>query len=105
MSAPQYFPKAGIVLRNDTIESVIGVSALMGTKQSLNRVYTQIAGHGYSCNVNVARKEFRLCGAFQRMALQYVQAQLVQAIQSAGCNAKHQLEQRLAPTRGHLISG
>jgi hypothetical protein len=45
-------------------ESVIGVSALMGTKQSLNRVYTQIAGHGYSCNVNVARKEFRLCGAF-----------------------------------------
>jgi CRP-like cAMP-binding protein len=25
-------------------ESVIGVSALMGTKQSLNRVYTQIAG-------------------------------------------------------------
>ncbi|MDP9049859.1 MAG: cyclic nucleotide-binding domain-containing protein, partial [Acidobacteriota bacterium] len=28
-------------------ESVIGVSALMGTKQSLNRVYTQIAGWGY----------------------------------------------------------
>src|SRR3984885_13195500 len=77
-------------------ESVIGVSALMGTKQSLNRVYTQIAGHGYSCNVNVARKEFRLCGAFQQMALRYVQAQLVQAIQSAGCNAKHELEQRLA---------
>src|SRR5580698_8393851 len=30
-------------------ESVIGVSALMGTKQSLNRVYTQIAGWGYRC--------------------------------------------------------
>ena len=29
-------------------ESIIGVSALMGTKRSLNRVYTQIAGHGYS---------------------------------------------------------
>jgi len=77
-------------------ESVIGVSALMGTKQSLNRVYTQIAGHGYSCKVNVARKEFRLGGAFQELALRYVQAQLVQAIQSAGCNAKHELEQRLA---------
>jgi CRP-like cAMP-binding protein len=77
-------------------ESVIGVSALMGTKRSLNRVYTQIAGYGYSCTVEAARMEFRLCGAFQDMALRYVQAQLVQAMQSAGCNAKHELEQRLA---------
>lgn len=77
-------------------ESVIGVSALMGTKRSLNRVYTQIAGYGYSCTIEAARTEFRLCGAFQGMALRYVQAQLVQAMQSAGCNAKHELEQRLA---------
>jgi CRP-like cAMP-binding protein len=77
-------------------ESVIGVSALMGTKKSLNRVYTQIAGHGYSCNLEDARREFRLGGAFQFLALRYVQAQLVQAMQSAGCNAKHNFEQRLA---------
>ena len=77
-------------------ESVIGVSALMGTKRSLNRVYTQIAGHGYSCHVGDARREFRLGGAFQFLALRYVQAQLVQAMQTAGCNAKHNFEQRLA---------
>ena len=77
-------------------ESVIGVSALMGTKESLNRIYTQIAGHGYSCHVEDARKEFRLGGYFQFLALRYVQAQLVQAMQSAGCNAKHNFEQRLA---------
>jgi len=77
-------------------ESVIGVSALMGTKKSLNRVYTQIAGHGYSCHVEDARREFRLDGDFQSLALRYVQAQLVQAMQSAGCNAKHSFEQRLA---------
>ena len=77
-------------------ESVIGVSTLMGTKKSLNRVYTQIAGHGYSCHVEDARREFRLGGAFQSLALRYVQAQLVQAMQSAGCNAKHNIEQRLA---------
>ena len=77
-------------------ESVIGVSALMGTKKSLNRVYTQIAGNGYSCNLEDARREFRLGGAFQFLALRYVQAQLVQAMQSAGCNAKHNFEQRLA---------
>jgi len=77
-------------------ESVVGVSALMGTKKSLNRVYTQIAGHGYSCRVEDARREFRLGGAFNFLALRYVQAQLVQAMQSAGCNAKHNFEQRLA---------
>ena len=77
-------------------ESVIGVSALMGTKKSLNRVYTQIAGHGYTCDVEDARREFRLGGDFQFLALRYVQAQLIQAMQSAGCNAKHNFEQRLA---------
>jgi hypothetical protein len=46
--------------------------------------------------------EFRLSGAFQDMALRYVQAQPVQAMQSAGCNAKHELEQRLAPVAPHL---
>lgn len=77
-------------------ESVIGVSALMGTKRSLNRVYTQIAGHGYSCTIENARREYRLGGEFHSLVLRYVQAQLVQAIQSAGCNAKHNFEQRLA---------
>jgi CRP-like cAMP-binding protein len=77
-------------------ESVTGVSALMGTRQSLNRIYTQVAGHGYRCSVEAARKEFRLGGQFQTLALRYVQAQLVQALQSAGCNAKHNFEQRLA---------
>ncbi len=77
-------------------ESVIGVSALMGTKRSLNRVYTQIAGYGFSSPVELARKEFDRGGVFQKLALRYVQAQLLQAMQSAGCNAKHDVEQRLA---------
>ena len=76
-------------------ESIVGVSALMGTKRSLNRVYTQIAGSGYSSPVEAARREFRLGGAFQDLALRYVQAQLVQSTQSTGCNAKHGIEQRL----------
>ena len=77
-------------------ESIIGVSALMGTKQSLNRVYTQVVGRGYSAPVEACRKEFERGGLFQKLALRYVQAQLVQTAQSAGCNAKHHLEQRLA---------
>ena len=84
-------------------ESIIGVSALMGAKKSLNRVYTQIAGHGFACLVEAARKEFRLGGDFQFLTLRYVQAQLDQATQYIGCNAKHHFEQRLA--RWLLVCG
>lgn len=77
-------------------ESVIGISALMGTRRSLNRVYTQIAGSGFSSPINAAREEFNRGGRFQMLALRYVQAQLLQVTQSAGCNAKHEVEQRLA---------
>jgi CRP-like cAMP-binding protein len=77
-------------------EGVIGLSALMGTKRSLNRVYTQIPGHGYSCTTEVAKREFCRGGEFQSLTLRYVQAQLLQAAQSTGCNAKHDVDQRLA---------
>lgn len=77
-------------------ESVIGISGLMGTKRSLNRVYTQIPGHGYSCLLETAHREFHLGGSFQALALRYVQAQLVQVTQSVGCNAQHDVDQRLA---------
>jgi CRP-like cAMP-binding protein len=77
-------------------KSVVGVSALMGSKRSLNRVYTQIAGRGYASPVEDAREEFARGGSFQQLALAYVQAQLVQVIQLAGCNATHSFEQRLA---------
>jgi CRP-like cAMP-binding protein len=76
--------------------SVIGLSALMGVKRSLNRIYTQIEGSGFSCTVEAAEREFRKGGAFQALMLRYVQAQLLQSAQSTACNAKHDMEQRLA---------
>ncbi len=104
-----YFVEAGVASMTTTFldgsqvevslfgfESVIGISALMGTKRSLNRVYTQIPGNGFSCPIDVAQEEFTRGGEFQLLTLRYVQAQLLQAMQSAGCNAKHSAEQRLA---------
>ena len=77
-------------------ESVIGISALMGTRRSLYRIYTQIEGRGYVCTVDCARTEFLRGGPFQTLTLRYLQAQILQAAQTAGCNAKHSMEQRLA---------
>ena len=77
-------------------ESVLGTSALMGTRRSLNRVYMLLKGHGFAATMAAARAEFLRCTNFQRLALRNVQSQLLQIAQSAGCNAKHDVEQRLA---------
>jgi CRP-like cAMP-binding protein len=77
-------------------ESAIGISALMGTKQSLNRVFMQLAGHGFSSPVAASMEEFSRHGDFHNLALRYVQTQLTQATQSTACNVHHSHEQRLA---------
>ncbi len=77
-------------------ESAIGVSALMGAKHSLNRIFMQLAGHGYASPIRSAREEFKRGGAFQQFALRYVQSQLTLSTQNAACNATHTYEQRLA---------
>lgn len=77
-------------------ESIVGISALMGTKQSLNAIFMQLAGSGFASPVTAARAEFQRNGPFQRIALRYVQAQLTLSIQNAACNATHTHNQRLA---------
>ena len=77
-------------------ESVIGISALMGTKQSLNRIFMQLEGHGFSSALPISLEEFKRNGDFHDLALRYVQAQLVEATQSIACNVHHNHEQRLA---------
>ena len=78
------------------LESILGVSALMGTLRSLNRIYAQLSGHGYMSPIAAARAEFQLGGVFQTAALRNAQAQFNQTAQTAGCNAKHDVQQRLA---------
>src|SRR5947209_15862091 len=78
------------------VESVMGASALLGTLRSLNKVYIQMSGYGFRCTTDSAIKEYMECGRFHDLILRYVQAQFVQASQSAGCNSHHQVQQRLA---------
>ena len=77
-------------------ESVVGVSAFMGTKRPLNDIFMQIGGHGYKSSVKVAEKEYRRYERFHELCLRYVQAQLMQATQTGACNATHDIEQRMA---------
>ena len=77
-------------------ESVMGASALMGTLRSLNKVYVQLAGHGFVSPVELAAREFQRGERFHDLILRFVQAQLVQTAQTAGCNGRHNVEQRLS---------
>ena len=77
-------------------DSLSGISAFMGTRESLNASYMQIAGHGFTCDVEHAAAEFQRGGRFHSLALRAVQAQFVQSMQSAGCNAHHEIGPRFA---------
>lgn len=77
-------------------ESVMGGSALIGTKLSLNKVYMQMGGHGFSCRTELAVKEFSRFGRFHDVVLRYQQALFIQACQSVGCMAHHGVAQRLS---------
>ena len=77
-------------------DSLSGISAFMGTRESLNASYMQIAGHGFTCDVEHAAAEFQRGGHFHSLALRAVQAQFVQSMQSAGCNAHHEIGPRFA---------
>ncbi len=77
-------------------ESVMGASALVGTRLSLNKVYMQMSGHGLSCRTELAIAEFSRFGRFHDLVLRFQQALLIQACQSAGCNAHHVIAQRIS---------
>lgn len=77
-------------------ESALGTSSMMGTQRSLNRVYMQVGGHGYSAEMAAATTEFNKAGRFHNLVLRYVQAQFIQSAQTAACNARHEIEQRMA---------
>jgi CRP-like cAMP-binding protein len=77
-------------------EAVLGTASMFGTRRSLNRVYMQISGYGYTSDLDTATREFKRCGQFHDLTLRYVQAQFIQSSQTAGCNARHSIEQRIA---------
>jgi CRP-like cAMP-binding protein len=77
-------------------EAILGTSSMMGTRRSLNRVYMQIGGYGYSSVMAAATKEFKRAEEFHDLTLRYLQAQFIQSAQTAGCNARHSVEQRMA---------
>ena len=104
-----YFPLSGVVsvvvdlAAGDMIEaamigrnSLVGGSAAFDNQIFLNRAVVQVAGAASALNVNRFRELAQQSEWFRAKLARHEQFLLVQAQQSAACNAAHTLEARLS---------
>jgi CRP-like cAMP-binding protein len=104
-----YFPESGMVslilsLEEGHVvevglvgnEGIVGVLAGLGASRISGEAIVQMPGSGLRMNTDVLRKEIGVNPSIRQMLLRYVQALFCQITQTAACNARHQLPQRLA---------
>jgi CRP-like cAMP-binding protein len=104
-----YFPHDGVVslvvalASGDVIEAgmigrdgVVGTSAALDGAIALNRAVVQIPGIGSAMDIHPMRAAVAASKALRIKLYQHDQMLLAQAQQSAACNAKHQIEERLS---------
>jgi CRP-like cAMP-binding protein len=103
-----YFPHSGVIsfvvplASGDVIEAgmvgrdgVAGTPAALDGAISLNRAIVQVAGAGSTIEIQPMRAAVATSKSLRVKLYQHDQLLLAQAQQSAACNAKHQMEERL----------
>jgi CRP-like cAMP-binding protein len=104
-----YFPESGMVslilsLEGGHIvevglvgsEGVVGVLAGLGASRISGEAIVQMPGSALRMRTDRLRQEIGVNPSVRQMLLRYVQALFCQITQTAACNARHQLPQRLA---------
>jgi CRP-like cAMP-binding protein len=76
-------------------EGVVGVALFMGGGSTASEALVQIAGQGFRLPAVYVGGEFRRGGVFQEVLLRYAQALLTQIGQTAVCNMRHTITQRM----------
>ena len=77
-------------------EGMLGISLLSGTDISFVDSMIQLAGSGLKMTIRDFRQELDANASFRALLLRYHEALYVQTMQTAACNGRHGLEQRLA---------
>jgi CRP-like cAMP-binding protein len=106
--ADVYFPNGGVFsitnqMRDGALvevatvgtEGMLGIGVFLGDRSGAGRMFQQV-GDGPVPTMAVARfvKETIAAGAFREIVGRYAQANLLQTMQSAACNALHGVKQR-----------
>ncbi len=76
-------------------DGVVGISLFMGGETTPSSAMVQIAGHGYSLEASLLKREFLRGGAAHRILLRYTQSLIAQMTQTAACNRHHSVEQQI----------
>jgi len=77
-------------------EGMIGLPLLLGTESLPHRTFIQIPATGFRIRAAVLRLELAKSEKLRHRTQVYLQAHLVQASQTAGCNRLHEIAERLA---------
>ena len=77
-------------------EGFVGLPVLLGAQSSTNRVFIQIAGHGWRLPADAFRALVDARPALRHVLLRYAQYYIDDVSQSVVCNALHSLEERCA---------
>jgi CRP-like cAMP-binding protein len=75
---------------------VIGMPVILGTMCSPHRCVVEVPGEALQAGAGDLRKAMDECPVIRQQLLNYVQALIVQNSQTVLCNARHEINQRLA---------
>ena len=76
-------------------EGLVGVPVLLGVDQSPHRRMVQVGGSAWRISSDKLRSALDLSSTLRDVLLRYVHSVLVQTAQTAACNARHPLAERL----------
>jgi CRP-like cAMP-binding protein len=92
-----YFPESGMIsLVSNLEEGLLGASLLSGEDTSFIEAMVQMPGTALRMGKADFRHELETNAPFRALVLRYNEALQTQVMQSAACNSRHGLEQRLA---------
>lgn len=78
-------------------EGMVGIPVVLGINYAPNRcAIAQITGKGLLMRADALRREFKRGGQLHNLLLRYTHAFLTQVSQTAACNRRHHVKERLA---------
>ena len=77
-------------------EGMIGLPVVVGVDTAFTDTYMQASGSGLQMEAGAFQRELEDNPALLKLLLRYSEAMHAQAMQTAACNGRHNLEQRLA---------
>jgi CRP-like cAMP-binding protein len=78
------------------VDGFVGMPVVLGTDRGIHESVMQIGGHGFRIETEALQSAIERSASLRGHLLRYAHAFMSQTAQSAACNARHAIEQRLA---------